>query len=112
MRTLFKTPWPWLLLLVSIGLAFWLLQTPAEEKFENALQQAPGCKTAQQCTVLYTECPLGCYHAVAKTALPALSRLAEKLVNENRSRACAYDCLPPAQLACQNERCVFEGSDG
>ena len=55
-----------------------------KREFEKVIQQTEGCNTAAQCAVLYTECPLGCYHAVALSAQHELSELAEEMGNDHR----------------------------
>ena len=90
----------------------YLLESPTE-RFQNALQEARTCTDVSQCSVLYTECPLGCYHAVATTHLPELSTMAEELVTAYREtdKVCAYDCLAPPPLICVAGQCTFATDD-
>lgn len=98
-----------LALAVSVFMVIWLSADTTEEAFEAALLQAPGCTSVSDCDILYTECPLGCSHSVAKHAIPALSALAEELISNQRkdSKACAYDCDSPPPLECRAGRCGF-----
>lgn len=102
-----------LALAVSVFIVIWLSADTTEEAFEAALLQAPGCSTVSDCDVLYTKCPLGCSHPVAKNAVPSLSALAEELVSNQHtdSKACAYDCDSPPPLECKVGRCGFVNSN-
>lgn len=81
----------------------------AAQDFAAALDEAPGCTSNAQCTVLFTECPLGCAHAVASDAVDVLHERAHALVERYRGAGgnCAYDCDTPPPVACTAGRCSF-----
>jgi hypothetical protein len=81
----------------------------AGQRFDAALAEAPGCSSDAQCTVLFTECPLGCAHAVALHAVDAMHEHALSLVERYRVGCgdCAYDCDTPSPVACKRGRCGF-----
>ena len=100
------------LVLLIPALVFWIHRPEPVEKFDEALHNAQQCAVAEDCTVMYTECPFGCSHPVATDALPELTTLAKKLVKEHRKRAkaCAYDCGKAPPVVCQARRCTFAES--
>jgi len=76
---------------------------------ERAISNASYCTSDDDCTILQTTCPLGCYHAVPKDQLDTLHATADRLLRryEILHKTCAYDCMAPADVVCQANRCVF-----
>ena len=102
-----------LALIAMVSMALWMSRDADNELFEEALLKAPGCSTVEDCEGLYTQCPLGCSHPVAKQAAPDLNALANKLVAQpsDSSKACAHDCQIAPPLECKVGRCAFASSD-
>jgi hypothetical protein len=92
------------------GLSWTYFARPSPyEAFRAAVEAAPGCVTAADCTVLQTTCPLGCAHAVPTSAAEALAEAATRYLAQAQRRdgVCAQDCLPPPAVICAAGRCAF-----
>ena len=91
---------------------------PSEEdvraEFNEFLSSRDDCETSDQCVLVLTECPLGCYHAVNARYATSVERKARELVDDYESggRACAYGCLQAFGAVCEVGSCVVaDGPD-
>jgi hypothetical protein len=86
---------------------------PSEEdvqaEFNDFLSSRDNCESADQCVLVSTECPLGCYHAVNATYATAVERKARELVDDYQSagRGCAYSCIRVHGAVCEAGSCVI-----
>jgi hypothetical protein len=79
-----------------------------KEKWNSELEASNECQTDDQCTVINTECPLGCFAYVNIEHKDRLVKLAKDLKN-NFSRCgtdCSYSCIPPDRPVCMNNVCI------
>ena len=96
--------------LALAGLTWVYLARPApHDAFRAAVAAAPGCAVATDCAVLTTSCPLGCAHAVPRSAYDALAALAADYTRQSEARQgqCAQDCEAAPAVTCQAGRCAF-----
>ncbi|MEO1364030.1 MAG: hypothetical protein AAFU86_09685 [Pseudomonadota bacterium] len=96
--------------LALAGLTWVYLARPdPHDAFRAAVAAAPGCAVATDCAVLQTSCPLGCAHAVPRSAYDALAALAADHVRQSVARQgqCAQDCEAPPAVVCTAGRCAF-----
>lgn len=101
-----------LALVAMIGGLVWFALARGSDphaEFRAAVADAPGCTRDDQCTVLWTPCPLGCAHAVSVDGLEELSLLADRLAARARALRgeCAQDCLQAPPAICEAKRCAF-----
>lgn len=80
----------------------------ADRRWEEWVAEHDDCAAPEDCVVVYTECPLGCWTAVAAEHEQAAIDEAESLVAavERGGRSCAYDCLVAGEPECVDGACV------
>jgi hypothetical protein len=80
------------------------------EAFEDFVAERADCEQDGDCAVIYTECPLGCYHAVNAEHAEEVEARAAELVAEYElwGRSCAYDCVQHDEPRCMGGRCEVE----
>jgi len=105
--------------LALLGLAGCRDADQLNAEFESTVEDNARCSTAGECTVVFTECPLGCYHAVRTDRAEQVQERADALVAEYElwGQACAYDCTAAGAVSCQGGLCHvepqgFEGDAG
>lgn len=66
-----------------------------QQDLDAFVAERNSCQADEDCVVVYTECPLGCGHAVTVGEEEEVSAHADALVLEAgmSGQVCAYDCL-------------------
>jgi hypothetical protein len=75
--------------------------------FDAFVADANACQAADECTVVFTDCPLGCFVAVRADRKSDVEAEAARLTKLYRSsgQSCAYDCVTPGEVSCVAQRC-------
>ncbi|MFH1809349.1 MAG: hypothetical protein ABIJ09_11435 [Pseudomonadota bacterium] len=78
--------------------------------FDAYVEENASCQSADACAVIFTECPLGCFHAVRTDRVEQVRQRADELVAEYEmwGQACAYDCVMAGEPSCQDGLCHVE----
>lgn len=76
--------------------------------FDDYVATVNACEAASDCTLVFTDCPLGCFHAVRVDKKADVEAEAARLVNLYRAggQSCAYDCVQPGEVTCADQRCA------
>lgn len=95
-----------------LGVGACLSMDGAKDRWLAWVADHDDCEVADDCVVVYTECPLGCWSAVNAEYEAEAQREADDLVQayERGGRACAYDCLAAGPAACTDGRCTASGA--
>ena len=72
----------------------------AETKINNAIGDANYCETKDDCKLIGSKCPFGCYIYVNGVEAGRIS----KLVDSYESR-CIYQCIQCTDVACVDNKC-------
>lgn len=97
------------LLLAVITLASCVSEETVERRWTAYVEEHNSCETPDDCVIIYPGCPLGCWEAVAAEYETEAQEKAEKLIKqyERGGRACAYGCVSPGPLVCEQNRCTI-----
>jgi hypothetical protein len=84
-----------------------------EQRWEAWVADHNACEVDEDCVIVSTECPLGCWTAVAAEHEQAAIDKAEGLVRqyEMGGRACAYDCIAVGTPTCDAGACTAAAID-
>lgn len=98
--------WLWVLALAACS------PESVNRDFDAYLDTVNSCVAASDCTVIFTDCPLGCFHAVRNDQKADAEAEAARLVTRYRSsgQSCAYDCATPGAVTCSQQRCAIEAA--
>ena len=94
---------------VSHALRCMQLEDDIKAKFEAFLSRHRACKDSADCTLVNTDCPLGCYGvAASKRAMRQAKVVSDGLLElfEGLDCGCVYKCSAPDQAECVNGKCV------
>lgn len=80
----------------------------AGEQWDAWVAAHSTCEIADDCVVVYTDCPLGCWTAVAAAHAAEAAQVSDDLVNrvEAGGASCAYDCLQAGEPTCDAGQCT------
>ncbi len=87
--------------LVTAGCGF------SHDYINHEIKNAKACTKDTDCISVGSKCPFGCSIVVNKTESYRIGSLVD-----NYSTNCAYDCLPPDKVVCENKMCVQKYKDG
>lgn len=104
MNTLPLRKLPWLL---ALGLSACSAES-VKRDFDAFAADANSCQAADECTVVFTDCPLGCFVAVRADRKSDVEAEASRLTKLYRAsgQSCAYDCVMPGEVTCTAQRCA------
>jgi hypothetical protein len=96
-----------LLALVVVVACSPLTEEETSALFKQYVATANGCREASECTVIFTECPLGCFTAVRRDRKADVEGKAQELVARYRGSGggCIYSCAQPGALTCEEGTC-------
>jgi hypothetical protein len=83
----------------------------AREDWDEHVAQSNECTADEDCVVIFTDCPLGCFTAVRAELADACSERADDLVAayEASGARCAYDCAIAGDPYCDaSGRCEVD----
>lgn len=85
-----------------------LSEDRAQDRWEAWVAEHATCEQPEDCAVVYTECPLGCFTAVNVEFVDEAERVSDRLIDryEVGGRACVYSCLPAGPVDCEAGACV------
>ncbi len=97
-----------LTLLVSCATA-----TSVQQRWDRFLADRDTCEVEEDCTLVYSGCPLGCYDPVAVDHLEEAEAFAETLIGryEAAGHSCTFGCPVPPEVTCAAGRCVVLETD-
>ena len=82
-------------------IAFLLLGCSKETALQEELEMANHCDTADDCVLLGSKCPFGCYIYANKDEAARLSGFVDKFQSN-----CEYSCIRCTDVKCENSKCV------
>lgn len=82
-----------------------------QQSWDDWVADHNACEAATDCAVVYPGCPLGCAEAVSAAFESDARAQADRLIRryERGGRSCAYDCIEPGALVCDDGSCGFDG---
>jgi len=87
-----------------------------EAEFAEFVSSRDDCVQSDDCAIAYTECPLGCSHAVNAQYVASVESKARELIDEYESggSGCDYRCVQVHGAVCQQGTCTLqlEAGDG
>ena len=81
-----------------------------KDEFDRYVADRADCTTADDCTVVAADCPLGCWVAVRADRTGEVEEKAEELVDDYESGGarCDYECAAAPAVACTASVCTLE----
>lgn len=83
-------------------------------EFEAFVEQNNTCTADDECVVVWTDCPVGCFVVVNESRTEATQAKARELVEQYEAggRACYYDCAAAGAPRCEDGRCTEQPASG
>jgi len=100
-------PRTWLLAVAILSACAPASEEEIEAEFDDFVAGRNQCEVASECELAPAGCPLGCFVAVRREHVDAVSEKAQELIADYQSggRSCAYRCAAVPPLECRMERC-------
>ena len=95
-------------LLVSLSALALATGCLTEDSVREEFDAANHCETAEECVVIYPDCPLGCWTVVNASEEDRIRDLVESFHDQQTGERCMYDCPAHSEPTCDNGACVVE----
>jgi len=91
-----------LVIILGVLVGFAVFGSSAEADIRTEIENANYCENTSDCTVVFGQCPFGCYLPVNNSAAGRI----ESLVSSYESN-CAYICIELKGVKCVNNKCML-----
>jgi len=82
--------------------------------FEGYVETVNACDSDIECTVIFPDCPLGCFVAVPESRRAEVEAKARSMLTEfgGGRTVCAYNCAASSPATCTDRRCTSKPVPG
>jgi hypothetical protein len=78
------------------------------KQFEDYVETVNACVSDNECTVIFPDCPLGCFVAVPEARRAEIEAKAQSMLTAfgGGRTVCAYNCAASGPATCTDRRCT------
>jgi hypothetical protein len=90
-----------IIIILAVFITGFLFYIQSKYYIYNEINRANYCEVKEDCVNAGGKCPFGCRILVNKNE----ANYIKKIVSSYKEK-CIYDCMPPGEIKCENNKCL------